>query len=64
MSRRAGEPSFLMQSPQVKNIKIQTGDLEDGHKGIESSKTHLQLWPQTSDTARGQGRGHAKASSP
>lgn len=59
MSRREREsekpPSLLMQSPQVKNIKIQTGDLEAGHKGIESSKTHPPLWPQTSATARGRG---------
>ena len=31
-----------MQSPRVKKIKIQTGDPEDGHKGIESSVTHLR----------------------
>lgn len=63
---RGTQPSFLMQSPQVKNIKIQTGDLEDSHKGIESSKTHLQPGLQNSDTARGQGRGQprSKAASP
>lgn len=29
----------------LKEIKIQTGDLEDGHKDIESSMTHLQPGP-------------------
>lgn len=59
------QPSFLMQRPQVKNIKIQTGDLEDSHKGIESSKTHLQPpGLQNSDTARGQGRGLPRSKAP
>lgn len=29
----------------LKEIKMQTGDLEDGHKDIKSSMTHLQPGP-------------------
>ena len=47
-----------MQSPGVKKIKIQTGDPEDGHKGMESSVTHLQHWPRASWSSP---KGHAGA---
>lgn len=50
---------------RLKEIKIQTGDQEDGHKDIESSVTHLQpglgLLPRSHVAQGGGGSGRLPA---